>query len=187
MTTRKPSHPAKRDGLTARQQLFVTEYAIDHNGAQAAIRAGFSKKGARVAASKLLAKGNIRAAIANLDGVRLAKADVTAQKVMDELARVAFSDMRRYAKWGSGGVTLNKAEDLSEDDARCVSEVSQTITAGGGSIKFKLHDKVTALTLLGKHLGMFPERLAIEDPATQSDEALAKRRAALRRKLNLGE
>jgi phage terminase small subunit len=42
-----------------------------------------------------------------------------------------------------------------------------------------------ALELLGKHLGMFPDRVAMADPATMSDDELAARRQALRRKLGL--
>ncbi len=145
-------------GLTARQQRFVTEYAIDHKGAQAAVRSGYSKKGASVAASKLLALGKIRDAIANLDAERCAAAGVTAQRIVDELARIGFSDMRKFTKWGKSGVTLADSAELEEDDARCVSEVSESVTKDGGTIRFKLHDKVAALTLLGKNLGMFTEK-----------------------------
>jgi len=172
--------------LTPRQLRFVELYVAERNASKAYTGA-YKRTGAtaEVNGSRLLRDAKVAAAIAARTAVISAKSEVTAVRVLEELARVAFSDMRRFAKWGAGGVTLAASEELGEDDARCVSEVSESVTKDGGTIKFKLHDKVTALTLLGKHLGMFPERLAIEDPAGQSDEELAKRREALRRRFSL--
>ena len=79
--------------------------------------------------------------------------------MLEELARIGFSDMRRFTTWGPDGVRMHASAALDEDSARCVAEVSQTINAQGGALKFKLHDKVSALTLVGKHLGMFVDRL----------------------------
>ena len=67
--------------------------------------------------------------------------------------------MRQFTTWGPSGVTLRDSAELDEDAARCVAEVSETTSKDGGSVKFKLHDKVGALTLAGKHLGMFTERV----------------------------
>ena len=53
------------------------------------------------------------------------------------------------------------SNEMSEDAARCVSEVSETVTKDGGSIRFKLHDKTKALDLLGRHFGMFKDKLEV--------------------------
>ena len=67
--------------------------------------------------------------------------------------------------WGPDGVTLRDSEELTDDEASVVSEVSQTTTENGGSIKAKLLDKIKALELLGKHLGMFTDKMNISgDP-----------------------
>ena len=55
--------PPKDDKLTGRQELFCQEYAKNPNGTRAAIAAGYSSKGAKVRACKLLTKDNIRARI----------------------------------------------------------------------------------------------------------------------------
>lgn len=146
-------------GLTPKQRLFVAEYLVDLNATQAAIRAGYAEKSARITASKMLTKANIQAAISEAFDKRIKRTEVTADRVVEELARLGFSDMRQFTKWGPGGVVLSRSEELDEDAARCVAEVSQTVSDTGGSIKFKLHDKKGSLELLGKHLKLFTERI----------------------------
>ena len=70
--------------------------------------------------------------------------------------------MKSYARWGPGGVRLKNSEELTEDEAAVVSELSENITENGGSLKFKLHDKKGALELLGRHLGIFNDKLKID-------------------------
>jgi phage terminase small subunit len=60
--------------------------------------------------------------------------------------------------WGPKGVVLIDSSELTEDEAALVSEVSETTTAAGGSMKVKLHDKLGALEKIGKHLGMFVDK-----------------------------
>jgi len=67
--------------------------------------------------------------------------------------------MRHFSEWGPNGVKLRNSEELTPEQAACVAEVSQTITENGGTIKFKLHNKIDALNSLAKHLGMFPTRV----------------------------
>lgn len=140
--------------LEPRQQRFVDEYVIDFNGTQAAIRAGYSRKTASSIATENLRKPAIQAAIRDRMATISARCEVTAARVVRELAVVAFSDMRSFVEWGPGGVTLKAADGLSDEDARCVSEVSQTDSATGGSVKFKLHDKMKALTDLADRIGI---------------------------------
>lgn len=73
--------------LTPKQLAFVREYCVDMNGTQAAIRAGYSEKGADVAAIRLLADDRIRSAIdarlKPIDAAAEAKATITKQWVID--------------------------------------------------------------------------------------------------------
>jgi hypothetical protein len=83
---------------------------------------------------------------------------VTADRVVLELARVAFGDPRRVMSWGPGGVRLRPSAELADEEAAIVAEVGETTTKEGGSLRVKTVDKLGALRLLGQHLGMFGER-----------------------------
>ena len=98
--------------------------------------------------------------------------------MVKELARVAFSDPRKIFQWGPYGVTLLQSSDLTDDEAAAVGEVSQTTSENGGSIKAKLHDKLKALELLGKHLGMFTDKVQMDLNVTPAAilEEVRKRR-----------
>ena len=146
--------------MTPKQSRFVDEYLIDLNATQAAIRAGFSAKSAHVTASRLLSNAKIAAAVASAMTSRSKRTLIEADAVLAELARIGFSDMRKFATWGPSGVSLLNSAGLDEDSARCVAEVSETTSKDGGSIKFKLHDKPSALVSLGKHLGLFQDGAA---------------------------
>lgn len=142
-------------GLSEREKRFVQEYLIDLNATQAAKRAGYSEHSARAIGSENLSKPDIQEAIQEAMEKRSKRTQVSQDRVVLELARVAFSNIRKYVSWGPNGVDLGYSENLEEDDAACVAEVSETVTEAGGSRKFKLHDKIKALELLGKHLGIY--------------------------------
>jgi phage terminase small subunit len=162
--------------MTPKQRRFVEEYLIDLNATQAAARAGYSEKTAYAAGQRLLknVEAEINAALAE----RSARTGVSADRVVRELARVAFADPRAVFSWGPGGVVLRDSGGLTEDEAAIVSEVSETRTETGGSIKAKLCDKVKALELLGRHLGMFNDKLAVNMQITPASilEGLRERR-----------
>lgn len=141
--------------LTPKQQRFVDEYLIDLNGAQAAIRCGYSEKTAKEQASRLLTDVNVAKAVAAAQQERSERTQVTADSVVRELALIGFENMGVYASWGPDGVRLVES---SEVDTRPVAEVRETHSKYGTSVSFKLHDKVAALEKLGKHLGIFTER-----------------------------
>jgi len=146
------------DELTDRQRRFVDEYLIDLNASEAARRAGYSAKTANVQGPRLLGNVSVAAAIAKAQTRRSERTQITQDAVLTELARIGFSDMRRFSTWGPNGVTLIDSDSLDEDAARCVAEVSQSTSKDGGKLSFKLHDKVSALEKIGKHLGMFIDR-----------------------------
>jgi phage terminase small subunit len=79
--------------LTARQRRFVTEYLIDLNGAQAALRAGYSPLAAKVAASQNLTKPNVQAALAEAIKTREQAAEVNQQWVLSKLKENAIKAM----------------------------------------------------------------------------------------------
>ena len=143
--------------LTDKQRRFAEEYPKDLNATQAAIRAGYSEKTARQQGQRLLTNVVIQAAIQGQLDERSRRTEITADRVLIEYARLAFSDMREFVEWGPGGVTWKDSEDLSPEATACVSEVSETISDGGRTRRFKLHSKTSALQDVAKHLGMFPK------------------------------
>lgn len=145
--------------MTPRQERFVEEYLVDFNATQAAIRAGYSAHSANGNAYSLLKRPDVLAAVKR-GWARLARrTQVTAERVLQEYAALAFSDLRDVADWGPDGVVPIAAAELSRDAARAVAEVSDSRTkAGGGNVKVKLHDKKGALDALARHLGLFVER-----------------------------
>lgn len=140
--------------LTDKQKLFVAEYLVDLNATQAAIRAGYSAKTARQIAAQNLAKLNVEAEIEKAMQKRMERTEVTADKVVKELARLAFADMRSYTVWGPDGVRWVESEELSEDDSAAVTEVTLTPNQYGQSLKIKLGHKDSALRLLAEHTGV---------------------------------
>lgn len=144
--------------LTEKQAAFVREYLIDLNAAQAAIRAGYSAKTAKQMGFENLQKPQVAEAVQKAMDERSKRTEITADNVINELAKIAFSDMRRIAVWGPRGVTFKASDDLAPEDAAAVAEIGETVTQHGGSQRVKLHDKLQALQLLGKHLKLFPDR-----------------------------
>lgn len=144
--------------LTPKQKRFVEEYVVDLNGTQAAIRAGFNAQTANVRGSQLLALDHVRAAIDEAIRERSIRAGITADRVLEELSRIAFSDVGNYVEYGPDGVRIKDSADV---DTRALSEVSEVETKAGKNTKFKLYDKVAALDKLGRHLGLFNERVEV--------------------------
>lgn len=142
--------------LTAKQQRFVDEYLKDLNGTQAAIRAGYSKKTARSISNENLTKPDIQAAIADGMQQRSSRTGITADRVLQELGRLAFVDIRKaYNADGS----LKPLHELDDDTAAAIAGMDVTeIGSGDDAIgfvkKIKLSDKKGALDLVMRHLGM---------------------------------
>jgi phage terminase small subunit len=144
--------------LNDRQARFVAEYLVDLNATRAAIRAGYSPASARQVAGRMMTNDDIAAALAEAQAARGRRTEVTADRVVLELARVAFGDPRRVMSWGPGGVKLRPSAELADEEAAIVAEVGETTTKEGGSLRVKTVDKLGALRLLGQHLGLFGER-----------------------------
>ena len=136
-----------------KREKFACLLAEGVNVGAAYKQAGYT--GGPSVASRLAKKEQIRKRMAEIQELAADETGVTVQMVIEELQRVAFSDMGDFVTWGPHGMALADSAMLDADASRCVSEVSESITKDGGSQRFKLHDKIRALELLGKHLGAF--------------------------------
>src|SRR3954452_20519472 len=121
--------------LNERQRRFVAEYLLDLNATQAAIRAGYADATANRTGPRLLSNVGVAAAIAEAQAARGRRTEVTADRVVLELARVAFGDPRRVMSWGPGGVRLRPSAELADEEAAIVAEVGETTTKEGGSLR----------------------------------------------------
>ena len=159
---------APEDGkeLTEKQAAFVREYILDRNGTRAAIRAGYSPKSARVIASELLAQPHIWARVLSAQAQRAERVDVRSDKVLSEMALLANSDISHYRIDDFGQVTL--APGAPEGAMRAVQSIKRKVRhihhEGGDEeiiydVELKLWDKPQPLKLLGRHIGLFPDRV----------------------------
>lgn len=146
--------------LREKQQLFVDEYLIDLNGTQAAIRAGYSAKTANEQASRLLANVSIQQAISEKMAERSKRTGVNQDRVVQELAKIAFLKMTDVVDH-NGKIK----DDASEDDLSCIESIkykhSDTNIGSSTEREVKTASKLKALELLGKHLGMWNDKLDV--------------------------
>ena len=151
--------------LTKRQKAFIDEYLIDLNGTQAAIRAGYSPASANEIAAENLTKPSIKGAIDKALAERSRRTGVNQDRVIRELAKVAFLNPTDVINMDSATITDN----ANRDDSACIASVKvKTIPTEDGNIverEVKTYDKVKALELLGKHLGMFTDKLNVSGAA----------------------
>lgn len=166
--------------LNARQRLFVQEYLVDLNASRAAIRAGYSPKTAMKWSCSMMKMPNIRKAVAAAIEARHQRVQVDQDRVIQEIARVAFADTTQVVNVRSGRVNIVETDLLPEDTRRAIAEIHETVSASGCSLRVRLHDKIKALELLGRHLGLFVDRQEISGPGgkvltfAQLAEAAAK-------------
>ena len=159
--------------LTAKQKRFVAEYMLDLNATQAAIRAGYSQRRASEIAYQLLQKTPVQDAIAAAQEIREKRLDITADRVVAELARLAFADTTTAVRIEGGRVVVQDTDEMDENTRRAISEISETKTLNGGTLKIKFHDKVKALELLSRHLGILNDKLSVNAKTEVScDEGL---------------
>lgn len=167
--------------LTKRQRRFVEEYLRDLNGKQAAIRAGYKSTTAAKVASALLKNPQIAAEVAAAQEQRAAKKRATADRVMTELGRMAFANIRDYVAWDADGVKLRDAALLHDDETAAIADIEPK---GNGKLtRLKLYDKLAALNALAKHLGMIGGKTALgpRDESRNGRDAKAELRARLQR------
>lgn len=160
----------------ARHERFAQNLAKGMTADEAYAEAGFREN--RGNAARLKANESVAARVEELLAAAADKAAITKARVLEELGKIGFSDIRKAVKWYSQAniaavddiegevedgtarfavanqVELVSSDDIDDDTAAAISEVSMT---DKGGLKVKFHDKRGALVDIGKHLGMFKE------------------------------
>ena len=153
--------------MTDKQERFCEEYMIDLNATQAAIRAGYSPKTAREQAPRLLANVSIQNRIAQLQAEQSRRTGVSADRVVRELAKIAFANASDLIDPETASVKL----DASRDDLAAIQSIKvKSFGEDGLEHEIKLADKLRALDLLGKHLGMYNSIAEKGTAAAQKEE-----------------
>lgn len=158
----------KDSPLNHRQTRFVAEYLIDLNATQAAIRAGYSRKTAAKIGDENLRKPDIAREIKRAMDARAARSEVTQDRVLKEIAKLAFLDIA--GAFDADGALL-PLKDMDPDVRAALAglEIAEITNDEGIAIgrvkKIKLADKIAALTLLARHMGMLNDKLKVQgDP-----------------------
>ena len=163
--------------MTKKQKRFIEEYLIDLNAPQAAIRAGYSSDTAYSIGNENMKKPEIKACIDKAMAERSRRTGVNADRVLMELAKVAFVNASDVIDADTATV---KADALPEDTAAIQSVKVKTFGEDGLEREIKMADKLKALELLGKHLGMFKDKVvlsgSLETEKTKLDDLIRQMR-----------
>ena len=178
--------------LTAKQQRFCDEYLIDLNATQAAIRAGYSPKGMNKRVSRMMANEGIQADIKERQKELEERTEITQDSVLHELALIAFAKASDYARVvekdamvevdGNMVPVLDEdgnqvkyrtvepilTDELTEDQKKAIAVIKK----GRDGFEIKPYSKIQALELLGKHLGMFTEKVEVKNTTPNAFEGL---------------
>ncbi len=163
--------------MTPKQTLFVQEYLVDANATQAAIRAGYSARTARKIGTENLSKPVISEAIDKAMIERAARTGITADRVVQELANLAFfdpadiytsdgalkpiTDIPPAARSAIAGLEIN---ELHDSDGQPI----------GRAVKLRLIDRLGALDKLMRHLGQYQDKVTLKGDAENPLTLLVK-------------
>ena len=146
--------------MTEKQKIFADEYLIDLNATRAYRKAYPSVKKDETAAqagSRMLRNVKVAEYIAERMQARQERTEITQDKVLEELAAIAFARATDYAEVKDDQVIIKDTSGLSENQIKAIAGIKQ----GKFGIEVKLNDKEKALELLGRHLGMFKDRVEV--------------------------
>lgn len=170
------------------REKFVVEFLKDGNATQAAIRAGYSPKTAYSSGQRLLKSVEVADKIAKAKAAQLKRLEISADRVLNEIARVAYSDLSDVVTWEGPdeedpwGTPVDEdgrrrpppmlarqkvkpSKSLDKDVTAAIAEISESCDQSGKvTTKVKMHDKLGALKLLGQHLKLFADKLELSGP-----------------------
>ena len=148
--------------ITAKQAIFIDEYLIDLNATQAAIRAGYSVQSAGSIGEENLKKPEIEKAVKKAMAERSRRTGISADRILTELAKIGFANITDVADLDEATVR----EGASRDDTAAINSLKvKRIPTDDGYIterEIKMHDKIRSLEMIGRHLGIFNDKLTFD-------------------------
>lgn len=144
--------------MTVKQKRFVEEYLIDLNATQAAIRAGYSADTAEQIGYQLLQKTSVSNEVAKAMAERSKRTGINQDRVLQELAKIGFAKITDVVD----PETAKIKQDAVGDDLACIQSIKIKPNEWGTEREVKLYDKKGALVDIGKHLGLFKDKLELD-------------------------
>lgn len=150
--------------LTAKQKIFADEYLIDLNATRA-YKVAYPKvkkdETAKAAASRMLTNVNVAAHVEKRMKDREKRTEITQDMVLKELAKIGFADVTDFVTIEDKGilrvVQVKTTDEMPGDKMGAIAGIKE----GANGIEIKLNDKGKALELIGRHLGMFKDKLEV--------------------------
>lgn len=169
--------------LTAKQKIFADEYLIDLNATRA-YKVAYPKvkkdETAKAAASRMLTNVNVGAYVEKRMKDREKRTEITQDMVLKELAKIGFADVTDFVSIEDKGtykaVQIKTTDEMPGDKLGAIAGIKE----GANGIEIKLNDKGKALELIGRHLGMFKDKLEVsgtlETEKTKLDDLIKQMR-----------
>ena len=157
--------------ISPQQAKWAQEYMIDFSPVNAAVRAGYGDR-ARTMGDVLAEDPYVIGYLDYLVAQQAVRTGVTADRVLQEYARVAFVDPGAIMTWGPGGLRVKASGELSADDRAAITEFTEIVTVGNTmktTLRVKLANKLEALAVLAKHTRVIrdgPDTLLIDNSKT---------------------
>ena len=155
--------------LTQKQKRFIEEYLIDFNGTAAAVRAGYRENTAKTTAHENMTKHYIYAEIQSRIEAMTNKADITKERILLEMRRLALFDVRSLYDENGHPLPVH----LLSDDAAAAINGLDVVSIGNSDVgigqvmKYKIPDKNKALESLAKILGYLDRTTELERLQTE--------------------
>jgi len=158
-----PNKPRTADRpLLIREEIFVNEYFVDFNASRAFRAAGYKTDPSKDA-HRVLSRPSVAKAVAARKKKMAEANDVSANRVIEELRRVGFLNARDLFDAEGNLIPVNKLPEAVAAAIHPTEVVQRNLAAGDGVTdrvhRIRVHDKLKALELLGKKLGLFVEKV----------------------------
>jgi len=150
--------------LTAKQKIFADEYLIDLNATRA-YKVAYPRvkkdETARANSSRMLTNANVAVYVEKRMKDREKRTEITQDMVLKELAKIGFADVTDFVTIEDKGilrvVQVKTTDEMPGDKMGAIAGIKE----GANGIEIKLNDKGKALELIGRHLGMFKDKLEV--------------------------
>jgi len=159
--------PRHKEGLSPKQREFLRQYLLTRNASEAYRKShNYKGKNADVLASQLLVKPSIQVEIKKHEARRQEEFELSEKAIIQELAAIAFGHAGKVMEWNEEHISLIPKDEMSENDQKFIESLGETAGEFGNSLSIKTMagQKVRALELLGKHIGMWKDGRSGTDP-----------------------
>jgi phage terminase small subunit len=150
------------EALPLNKQIFMRQFLVDLNASAAARRCGYSATSCRVTACTMFQDPALRKIRAEYTKMVLEQHDVSVSRTLDELHKLAFTNIDDIVTWTGNNITISNLEDIPPEMRAAVKRVSRVTTPQGTRLEVEMHDKLKALEMIGKYHAMFTDKMKVD-------------------------